>query len=602
MQRLATILVLMLAAGSAQAATWYVRPLSQGEYGAEDGTSYANAYDGFSDITWGEGGVVAGDTLYICGEHRYATSGADFTTVTELKVGAAGAAGNYITIRGDYASDPGSIIYATRVLPTPGTWAELHPGVFVANSATAQMANLFQLEPTPVMLATASTTATVVATDGSVRYTGSQVWYNPVGDGWTSATIPRYFHTPIQQVIDLQGNSYIKVIGLTGYGGGANRGVIVINNEDSPTSFVEIRDCHLQFGLYTGIYANRSTSDVIIDGNTIKDCTTGTYTIGNGGSSTVYPFRRWTFSGNTVGATSRYARLIGVAADRHALGGQELEDCVFEDNLISDWPGDGILNYVNSRATGKNNIIRRNVILNLADPNSDFHHYGIAITGSNADNWSTRTQGNQIYNNIVWGCTPGAAGAAAGDGAAIRLKGKWFGDHRPLIYGNTIGDSVIGLMDFTMTGYTGSGFIAKNNLFTSNTTHIWLDSGNTVEITSDYNLFHPDGAGRFNYQDTALDDFAAWKVSSGGDAASVLADPTLTGDGYDAAGDFMPLAGSPAIDAGVAIEGIDGLLTDYAGVTRGAAWDIGAYEYVTPAASGGFNPAIELMMRGRARR
>ena len=45
---------------------WYVRP-SGGTYGDEDGTSYANAWDGFSNITWGVGGVVVGDTLYLDG-------------------------------------------------------------------------------------------------------------------------------------------------------------------------------------------------------------------------------------------------------------------------------------------------------------------------------------------------------------------------------------------------------------------------------------------------------------------------------------------------------------------------------------------------------
>lgn len=46
------------------AATYYVRPIS-GEYGAEDGSSYAAAFDGFSDIAWGSLG--GGDTLFVAG-------------------------------------------------------------------------------------------------------------------------------------------------------------------------------------------------------------------------------------------------------------------------------------------------------------------------------------------------------------------------------------------------------------------------------------------------------------------------------------------------------------------------------------------------------
>jgi len=78
-------------------ATWYVRPVG-GSYGAADGTSYATAFDGFLNVDWTASGVSAGDTLYICGDHRQA-----FT------VGGSGTSGSEITIRGDYASDPGTI-------------------------------------------------------------------------------------------------------------------------------------------------------------------------------------------------------------------------------------------------------------------------------------------------------------------------------------------------------------------------------------------------------------------------------------------------------------------------------------------------------------
>ncbi len=73
----------------AGADTWYVRPVS-GEYGAEDGTSYEDAFDGFSDIAWGGANVAAGDTLYLCGEFDE----------TALTVGADGSDGSEITISG----------------------------------------------------------------------------------------------------------------------------------------------------------------------------------------------------------------------------------------------------------------------------------------------------------------------------------------------------------------------------------------------------------------------------------------------------------------------------------------------------------------------
>jgi parallel beta-helix repeat protein len=96
------ILLLLLLSSPAWAADWYVRP-SSGEYGDEDGTSYAKAFDGFSDITWGGGGVSAGDTLYICGTH-------DSTlTLTDKH----GTSGSRITITGNCPGDPGSIDLAS---------------------------------------------------------------------------------------------------------------------------------------------------------------------------------------------------------------------------------------------------------------------------------------------------------------------------------------------------------------------------------------------------------------------------------------------------------------------------------------------------------
>jgi hypothetical protein len=43
---------------------WFVRP-NGGAYGSENGTSWTNAFDGFSDIAWG--GISAGDTIWVAG-------------------------------------------------------------------------------------------------------------------------------------------------------------------------------------------------------------------------------------------------------------------------------------------------------------------------------------------------------------------------------------------------------------------------------------------------------------------------------------------------------------------------------------------------------
>ena len=87
-RRLVWLLLLFLFPSMVDAATRYVRPLG-GSYGTEDGTSYANAFDGFVDIT----GINASDTLYVCGLHR------ETLTVTT----------STLTVRLDCPSDTGSI-------------------------------------------------------------------------------------------------------------------------------------------------------------------------------------------------------------------------------------------------------------------------------------------------------------------------------------------------------------------------------------------------------------------------------------------------------------------------------------------------------------
>lgn len=87
-------------------ATWYVRP-DTSHSGTRNGTSYATAWGGWSEVVWGVGGVVGGDTLYVCGTHSYAAA---------ITVGAHGGSSlaTRCTISGSYTSDPGSLTFTTN--------------------------------------------------------------------------------------------------------------------------------------------------------------------------------------------------------------------------------------------------------------------------------------------------------------------------------------------------------------------------------------------------------------------------------------------------------------------------------------------------------
>lgn len=84
-------------------ATWYVRP-NTGHNTTRNGTSYATAWGGWSEIVWGVSGVNAGDTLYVCGRHEYSSG---------ISVGAhTGGSGTETTISGELSNDPGSLIFS----------------------------------------------------------------------------------------------------------------------------------------------------------------------------------------------------------------------------------------------------------------------------------------------------------------------------------------------------------------------------------------------------------------------------------------------------------------------------------------------------------
>ena len=59
-----SMILLLLFSTFSFAGNWYVRP-NGGSYGSENGTNWSNAYDGFSDISWGS--VSCGDTIWIAG-------------------------------------------------------------------------------------------------------------------------------------------------------------------------------------------------------------------------------------------------------------------------------------------------------------------------------------------------------------------------------------------------------------------------------------------------------------------------------------------------------------------------------------------------------
>lgn len=116
-----------------------MRPAS-GEYGAEDGTSYATAFDGFADVTWAAtdtaGSVDAGDTLVVCGS--FGAESTDGGGAIMLSVGASGTDNEPIIIDGD-CSAQGDL---SQAVIDPGNDADVNRGLYTAANTDIQLKNM----------------------------------------------------------------------------------------------------------------------------------------------------------------------------------------------------------------------------------------------------------------------------------------------------------------------------------------------------------------------------------------------------------------------------------------------------------------------------
>jgi MYXO-CTERM domain-containing protein len=125
------------------------------------------------------------------------------------------------------------------------------------------------------------------------------------------------------------------------------------------------------------------------------------------------------------------------------------------------------------------------------------------------------------------------------------------------------------------------GSSVRNNIFANQSGGVYLLlAKSTTGVAVDHNLWYAPGMSTpFNWGGGSAYDHAGWIAAAAGQGAGdVLGDPKLVGAWTSTAANFKLAAGSPAIDKGVAIAGLN---HDFDNKLRpvGTAFDLGAFEF-----------------------
>jgi hypothetical protein len=533
MKKLLLILIFLVIPSLSWGASFYARPQAASTYGTEAGTSYANAWNGLDAVVWGEGGLNAGDTLYVCGHHSGVTSnGWSNNAFTKIVVAGSGSAGQPITISGACPNDQGYIHGTGYGWSPSASWTG--PDEFGAYNK-AKTGSFFKVTAeysadwsTVIEMTNQTKVPDGDWVAGSVYGDGAKIYWKP-SDGSTAHNLT---HSGTAAIIDTAGYDYINIQDLhlenVTLAGGA---VHIADGSD----FVNVLRCTIRWAKYAGVYSTGDTNDGSINDCTIYDAASGIYFVqGTDGKNS----NRWEIARNKIYNIERNDRFQYV--DAHGIGVQDGNYFNVHHNTIYYVAAWGVIFYLNNDTnTMSNNTVAYNYIHDIASLSGDAHTgYGIQINGTNT---KTGVMENfQIYYNLI--VSPGTYG--------IYLKGrKLVSGYSIKAYNNTV--SGAGTSLYFDGGYEDAnlGAHVANNLFyapsTKQMSGYFPDDSDGVLLQN--NLFYPEGTNYFtwkasNYNTVALLESAMGAQATGG----VASDPKFT-----SSTNFRLLPGSPAINGGV---------------------------------------------------
>jgi len=530
---------------------WYVRPAG-GSYGAEDGTSYANAWDGLPNVKWGSGGVQPGDTLWVCGLHLLTATNLGDVGQNHLIFPISGTSESArVTIRGDYPSDPGiiwgayKIAYSGWTYEGNNTWSisvrSGHQPDWVFQDVTAN---------SWVVLTMVSSIDQCKSTPGS-HYFGDRLYVHCSDNGNPTGRICANSFGYIIRV-GYQNKQYITIKNLKFYQ--FNCGIW----GDETPSHLRWEGCVFAYAGSDMFYFMTGSDYMEVVNCDLSWAKNGIMCWELSDQNKTGP-RYFTLSGNVI-------HDIGVRpsqqnGDAHGIWVNGGVGGIIEDNEIYNC-GSGITFYTLGGQVSTNNTIRRNYCYNM-------HTYGGANGRGielNVGSEPADQSGNKIYQNIVANCPS----------VGIRVQYK----DEVEVYNNVvINCSYSFYSSRTGDGGYGPNIKARNNISVNPTVaHIHFDTQGTIYACNyDYNLYYPDGSTFFRFKSGTYRNFSGWQSLSAPnclfDPHSKLGNPLFV-DAPNS--NFQLQSSSPAIDAGINV----GLSRDRVStlIPQGFAPDIGAYE------------------------
>ncbi len=562
-----SIALLLCLCQSVFATTWYVRPgvwttvdgsghpiPTAAVYGAQDGTSYADAWNGLTSIVWGGGGVSSGDTLYVCGTHVYRI----FVNAGSLTSQAVSTIGtSSFTMRYDYPSDPGTLfggnvnfLGAGAPYQGPdsnGVWFQ------VLNSSLTVPPTFYTNGLVRLKQRTNSTWTDGLGGQfkvGTTNYVQIPGGIGPTTNNMAQANAGWAFNFNNQTNISIIGGNVGTIV--SGFSGandfyafrfGIPTAPFTTAPKDITWKDLIVRDTK-SFYIYPG------SDRWIFGGNNWGPAGDGPYSLIN--AQTNAP-QQLTFTNNFFHDmdTAEYP-----SVDGHGIGIQGGSNHLLDHNSLSN-TGPAILLWTGNVAM-TNNTIRYNFI-QKTHINSQGVSDGIGISGDNSLAAPGLRIGNKVYGNIIEDCAVG--GGATYQGVGIGSNSPDYTEY----YNNTITRANVGFdLEVAQAGQRVNAKVV-NNIISDVNRYFYIVAPvapNNLEV--DYQVYSPAG-----FPSTLSPSIAHDTHSVTNNPRFVITPPT-------AQSDFYLQSISPAINAGVSA----GYNPDIVGtpVLTGQ-YNIGAYQF-----------------------